>query len=224
MAETKTSADAIKTLDKFNKQLHMYSSDELRKALKISIGIAKDTLKSSNAGEVLVTRLEKDECMITFPTGSSFKAQPGDDVQIEVDSGDGGIQVYVAQVADVKSQPDDEVCILKDFALLQQGERRRAKRFPVHIKTKYYSQKDDEKKQFLYDGTVLNISNKGLYLASDIPMKDGSGIVFMTDMGLETMEIPSGTSGTIVRVKREDMNFGYLYSYGVKFNLPLSAA
>ena len=224
MAETKTSADAIKTLDKFSKQLHMYTSDDLRSALKMSISIAKGAINSGNPQEALVTGLEKDEGMITLPAGSGLKAQPGDDVRIEVESGDGSIQVYVAEVVDVKSQQGDEVCLLKDFALLEQGERRRAKRHPVHIKTKYYSYRDGENREFLYDGTVLNISDKGLYLASDIPMKDGNGIVFMTDIGLENMEMPSGTSGTIVRAKREDTNFGYLYSYGVKFNLPLSAA
>jgi hypothetical protein len=222
VAETDSKADNLKTLDKFSKQLHMYSSDQLRYALKVSIGMVKDIISSGTSQEAIMTRLEEDACMIVLPKGSGFHVQPGDEVRIEVAGGHEGC-VYRATVAGLAAQSDDEVCYLKEFTLHRQ-ERRGAQRFPVRLQTRFFNPQDGAPQLTPYEGVVLNISRTGLCLVSNNPLPAGSGIVFPLGMGLENLEVPPGTPGTITRVREEQEASGYLYSYGVVFDQPVRAA
>lgn len=59
MAETKPLQDDLKTLNKFSQQLHMYGPDQLRTALKLTIGMAKKAMELCSTAELSVQQAER---------------------------------------------------------------------------------------------------------------------------------------------------------------------
>jgi hypothetical protein len=51
MSDNKAPQEYLKTLDKYSKQLHMYAPDQLRSALKVAIGMAKEVIEERIALE-----------------------------------------------------------------------------------------------------------------------------------------------------------------------------
>jgi hypothetical protein len=61
MSDNKAPQEYLKTLEKYSKQLHMYAPDQLRSALKNTIGMAKEIIEESIALEAKDTSLHQPE-------------------------------------------------------------------------------------------------------------------------------------------------------------------
>ncbi len=226
MNEGKKPQDDLKTLEKFVKQLHMYAPDQLRNALKISIGIARGALEGGSTDAALLPEFDGEACMIIFPKDSGHQINPGDPVRIEVAGTDEGLIVYRAQVASVRGDWK-EICLLRDFSM-QTLERRGAKRFSVFTKAEYYPPEDGGKGVRAEIGVVLNFSETGLLLASSVPLELEKELTISFEMNWGAVSgTPVTIAGTIVREqdRREKSDQGtYPYSYGVKFKTPFKPA
>jgi len=225
MIESTAPNDDIKTLEKFSKQLHMYAPDQLRKALKITIGIARDAIENNLESDALMA-FDKEECLVIFPKESGFRLLPGDEVEMKVPGDDGALRVYRAKVASVKGSWK-EICCLTDLSLRQQ-ERRGAKRYPMFADAEYCSLKDPIRGGGIEKGILLNISKTGLLLAVPTPLVLGGSLTIMFEINWEDIDgVPVGIVGTVVREEKitAAQHLGRNnYCYGVRFNLPEQAA
>jgi hypothetical protein len=61
MSDNKAPQEYLKTLEKYSKQLHMYAPDQLRSALKNTIGMAKEIIEESIALEAKDISLHQPE-------------------------------------------------------------------------------------------------------------------------------------------------------------------
>ena len=227
MIEGKELHNDLLTLEKFAKQVHMYTPDRLRSVLKITIDMAKKAVEESTKYEALMVGLDREECLVIFPQDSGLKVVPGDDVEMAVPAGDAGVTLYRAKVDRVQGSRG-EICRLKDLYPVQQAERREAFRFPVRIAAEYCYVKDDRRRgEAIASGQLLNISRTGLFMASDVPLRVGKVMAILFEVDWDgVLNMPMGVVGTIVREEKQPLMMDpmdHRYLYGVKFKPPRMA-
>ena len=215
--------DHLKAMEKFSKQLHMYTPEQLRNTLKIAIGITRDALGSRDIDPAPRPGDESSERIaVILPRDSDFRAFPGEDIRIEVSNGEETLWVFQAKVGSVKGR---EIYCLEDLPDLK-PERRGANRVPVHARAEYCSYHATRTGEGTFTrGTILNISETGLLLASSIPLRMQQDLMLMFEVDWDDRFVkPVIIVGTVVREQETTVGEVQQKQYGVRFTSPFKAA